>query len=83
MSQLLEHERIKTTLPKAKELRRVADKMVSLGKKGTLHSRRQAERVVRGKEVLQKLFGEMAERYRCATATRRIRKGCSRTKPVC
>lgn len=75
VSQLLEHERIKTTLPKAKELRRIADRMVSLGKKGTLHSRRQAERVVRGKQVMEKLFGEMAERYKCVANDVRVAEG--------
>lgn len=80
MSQLLEHERIKTTLPKAKELRRLADKMVSLGKKGTLHSKRQAERVVRGKQVMEKLFGEMAERYKCVANAVRVVEGTEHVK---
>lgn len=80
MSQLLEHERIKTTLPKAKELRRLADKMVSLGKKGTLHSKRQAERVVRGKQVMEKLFGEMAERYKCVANAVRVAEGTKHVK---
>jgi len=61
---LLEHERIETTDSKAKELRRVADRMITLGKRGDLHARRQALAVVRSREVTGKLFGPLAERYR-------------------
>jgi len=61
---LIRHEQIKTTLPKAKELRRVADKMITLGKKGTLHTRRQAESYLRDNEALVKLFGSLADRYK-------------------
>ena len=61
---LLKHEQIKTTLPKAKELRRFADKIITLGKRGTLHARRQAASVVRDEDVLRKLFGDLAERYK-------------------
>jgi len=61
---LLEHERIETTDSKAKELRRVADRMITLGKRGDLHARRQALAVVRSREVAGKLFGPLAERYR-------------------
>ena len=60
---LLEHERITTTEPKAKELRRVADKLVTLGKRGTLHARRQALQVVQSNAVVQKLFNEIAPRF--------------------
>ena len=60
---LLNHEQIKTTLPKAKELRRVADKMITLGKKGTLHSRRQAASFLRDDVAVAKLFAVLAERY--------------------
>ena len=60
---LLTHEQIKTTLPKAKELRRVADKMITLGKKGTLHSRRQAASFLRDDAVVLKLFTILSERY--------------------
>lgn len=63
VTELIRHERIETTLPKAKELRRVADNMVSLGKEGTLAARRQAAGVVHGDENLHKLFTELAERY--------------------
>jgi len=61
---LLEHERIQTTDPKAKELRRVADRMITLGKRGDLHARRQALSVIRSKEVTAKLFDDLAARYR-------------------
>ncbi len=60
---LLEHERITTTEPKAKELRRVADKLVTLGKRGNLHARRQALQVVQSNAVVQKLFNEIAPRF--------------------
>ena len=60
---LLEHERIITTEPKAKELRRVADKLVTLGKRGNLHARRQALQTVRSNSVVQKLFNEIAPRF--------------------
>jgi large subunit ribosomal protein L17 len=60
---LLEHERIITTEPKAKELRRVADKLVTLGKRGNLHARRQALQVVQSTTVVQKLFNEIAPRF--------------------
>lgn len=60
---LVVHEQIKTTLPKAKELRRVADKMISLGKKGTLHARRQAHAYLRDDAAVSKLFDTLATRY--------------------
>lgn len=61
---LLRHEQIITTLPKAKEVRRFADKMITLGKRGGLHARRQAACVVPDEPLLRKLFGPLAERYR-------------------
>lgn len=64
VTSLLEHEQIETTDAKAKELRRVADKMITLGKRGDLHARRLALRVVRNDEVASKLFGPLAERYK-------------------
>ncbi len=64
VTSLLNHEQIKTTLPKAKELRRFVDKIITLGKRGTLHARRQAASVVRDEDVLRKLFSELAERYK-------------------
>ena len=64
VTSVIKYERIRTTDMKAKELRKVADKMITLGKKGSLHSRRQALSVVRDKAVVSKLFGELTERYR-------------------
>ncbi len=61
---LLVHEQIKTTLPKAKELRRVVDRMISLGKKGSLHARRQAHSYLRDDAAVSKLFDGLAERYK-------------------
>jgi large subunit ribosomal protein L17 len=63
VTSLLEHERIETTDAKAKEVRRVAERMITLGKRGDLHARRQALRVVRSREVAAKLFDELAPRY--------------------
>ena len=60
---LFEHERIETTDAKAKELRRIAEKLITRGKAGTLHARRMAARYVRNPSVLQKLFGDIAGRY--------------------
>jgi len=60
---LFEHERITTTEPKAKELRRVADKLVTLGKRGDLHARRQALQVVRSTDIVRKLFDDIAPRF--------------------
>ena len=64
VTSLLDHEQIETTDAKAKELKRIADKMITLGKRGDLHARRQALRVVQSREVTSKLFGPLAERYR-------------------
>ncbi|EFN57581.1 hypothetical protein CHLNCDRAFT_17719, partial [Chlorella variabilis] len=64
VSQLIRHERIETTVQKAKELRRIADQMVTLGKQGDLHARRRAAAVVNGDAELHKLFTQLAERYR-------------------
>ena len=61
---LLTHEQIKTTLPKAKELRRVADKMITLGKRGNLHARRRAHSYLRDDSAVSKLFEALAERYK-------------------
>ena len=64
VAQLVEHERIETTLPKAKELRRIADRAVTLAKAGDLAARRAALPLVQGsKETVTKLFGPIAERY--------------------
>jgi len=61
---LITHEQIKTTLPKAKELRRFADKMVTLGKRGSIHARRQAFAFLRDDAAVSKLFDTLAERYK-------------------
>ena len=58
---LIEHGRIRTTLAKAKALRPVAEKMITLGKRGDLHARRQAVAFLRQKDAVKKLFGELAE----------------------
>ncbi len=63
VTSLFEHERLVTTEAKAKELRRLADRMVTLAKKGTLHARRQALAVIRDKAVVRRLFTEIRERY--------------------
>ena len=60
---LLKHEQITTTLPKAKELRPYVERMITLGKRGGLHARRQALSQIRDEAVVAKLFGEIAERY--------------------
>jgi large subunit ribosomal protein L17 len=64
VTSLLKYEKITTTDTKAKELRKVAEKMIGLGKKGDLHARRQAAAVVRERDVVGKLFGELSVRYR-------------------
>jgi large subunit ribosomal protein L17 len=63
VTSLLEHEQIETTDARAKEVRRVAERMITLGKRGDLHARRLAMRVVRSREVATKLFDELAPRY--------------------
>ena len=60
---LLKHEQIKTTLPKAKELKPYVEKVITLGKKGDLHNRRQAISILQDLEVVNKLFSEIAKRY--------------------
>ena len=60
---LILNGRIKTTLPKAKELRRVADRLITWGKKGTLAARRQARYWVENREALSKIFEELAPRF--------------------
>ena len=64
VTSLLEHERIETTDAKAKEVRRIAEQMITLGKRGGLHARRQALRVIRDRRVAAKVFDDLAERYR-------------------
>ncbi len=60
---LIKHEQIKTTLPKAKELRSVVEKLITLGKKGGLANRRRAFAMLRNDDMVAKLFGPLAERY--------------------
>ena len=60
---LIKHEQIVTTLPKAKELKRVIEKLITLGKKSNLHARRLAFNQIRDKEMVSKLFGTLAPRY--------------------
>jgi len=61
---LLQHERIKTTLAKGKELRSWADRIISLGKQGTLHARRRAFALLRDKGIVKKLFDEIAPKFK-------------------
>ena len=60
---LIEHEQIVTTLPKAKELRPIVEKLVTLGKRGDLHARRQAIAQIRNETMAKRLFDEIAPRY--------------------
>lgn len=60
---LIKHEQIKTTLPKAKELKPIMDKLITLGKRGTLHARRQAITKVGDAAMVSKLFDTLATRY--------------------
>ena len=64
ITSLFRHERIETTDAKAKELRRFAEKLITLGKRGDLHARRLAFRTVRDRDVLKKLFDDLGERFR-------------------
>jgi large subunit ribosomal protein L17 len=60
---LIEHEQIKTTLPKAKDLRRVVEKLITLGKRGDLHARRQAAAALKQDAHVNKLFEVLGPRY--------------------
>lgn len=60
---LIEHEQIVTTLPKAKEMRSIIDKLITLGKRGDLHARRQAIARIRDVAQVKKLFDELGPRY--------------------
>ncbi|MGO8970036.1 MAG: 50S ribosomal protein L17 [Myxococcaceae bacterium] len=77
VTSLLEHEAIRTTLPRAKEARRLAERVITLGKRGGLSNVRLAERQIRSRAVLQKVFGELKDRYadRPGGYTRIIRLG--------
>ena len=63
VTSLIEHERIVTTTPKAKEVRKVADKMITLAKRGDLHARRQALAYMQDKKVVAKLFDTLKDDY--------------------
>lgn len=63
VTSLLEHETINTTTTRAKELRRIADSMITFGKRGDLHARRQVLRLIPNKAVVAKLFEELGPRY--------------------
>jgi large subunit ribosomal protein L17 len=64
---LVEHEQIKTTLPKAKEMKRIIDKLITLAKKGDLHSRRNAQSKMRQEAAVKKLFDILGPRYKDRT----------------
>jgi large subunit ribosomal protein L17 len=59
-SSLIMHKRVETTLPRAKELRRIADRMITLGKRGTVHARRQALKVLRSSRAVKIVFDDLA-----------------------
>lgn len=87
VTSLLDHERIYTTVLKAKELRRWADWMITLGKRGDLHARRLAAETIRVKSTLHKLFEELAPRFqnRAGGYTRIVKVGYRRgdASPMC
>ncbi len=74
---LIKHEQITTTLPKAKELRPVAERLITLGKRGGLHAKRQAYAQLRDDVIVSKLFGAIADRYKSRSGgyTRVLRAG--------
>lgn len=74
---IIEHDKIETTLHRAKELKRYVEKIITLGKKTTLHSRRQAFAKLRNETLVKKLFDEIAPKYvdRSGGYTRIIKKG--------
>src|SRR5690625_7578093 len=77
---LLLHERIATTLPKAKELRTVVEPLITLGKRGDLHARRQAASILQDEEAVAKLVGDIAGRFeeRAGGDTRVVKMGARR-----
>ena len=64
VTSLLEHERVQTTDAKARQIRRIAERMITLGKRGDLHARRRAAALIRSREVTAKVFGSLADRFR-------------------
>jgi large subunit ribosomal protein L17 len=87
VTSLLKHERIYTTVPKAKELRRFGEWMITLGKRGDLHARRQAFSFIREKDVVHKVFADLGPRYqnRPGGYTRIVKLGFRRgdAAPMC
>ncbi len=87
VTSLLDHGRIYTTIPKAKELRSIAESMITLGKRGDLHARRQALAFIREKDVVHRLFNEIGPRYqnRPGGYTRIVKVGFRRgdAAPMC
>ncbi len=77
VTSFLKYEQVKTTDVKAKELKKVAEKMITLGKRGDLHARRQALAFVRDPAIVGKLFSELSERYsgRAGGYTRIVKMG--------
>ena len=77
VTSLFEHERIVTTTPKAKEVRKYADKMITLAKRGDLHAKRQAMSFIQSRDIVAKLFDEIQAQYadRNGGYTRIIRTG--------
>jgi len=77
VTSFFDHERLETTHAKAKELRQLAEKIITLAKQGDLHARRQALTVVRSKKVVGKVFGEIKDRFqgRAGGYTRIVPKG--------
>ena len=63
VTQFFDNERMETTTTRAKEMRKMAEKLITLGKEGSLHSRRQAEAVLTSEDILTKLFDDIAPRY--------------------
>lgn len=63
VTSLLQHEHLQTTDAKAKEMRRWVDRMITLGKRNTVHARRQAAAFVRGRDIVKKLFDDIAPRF--------------------
>lgn len=87
VTSLLQYEKIVTTVAKAKEIRKFAEHMITLGKRGDLHARRQALGFIKSKKVVHKLFAELAPRYaqRQGGYTRIIKMGFRRGDgaPMC
>jgi len=87
VTSLLRHERIFTTVPKAKEIRKWTDWMITLGKRGDLHARRQALAVIEEKDIVHKLFAELGPRFEARPGgyTRIVKVGYRRgdASPMC